>query len=174
MPYPVEINAVFIKNKKGQVTGLKWQPIGSSGLIGRKVEPHLYDEEEVKFSNGNVTLAGTLSLPLKKGRHPAVILISGSDPNTRGKGLPQFFAQHGIAALAYDKRGSGDSTGTLTGADSLNRARILRTTSAAEWPSRMIRSSVGRALSRFGGSCASQVWHACALVTTDANGWLIS
>ena len=116
VPYPVEINAVFIKNKKGQVTGLKWQPIGSSGMIGRKVEPHLYDEEEVKFSNGNVTLAGTLSLPLKKGRHPAVILISGSDPNTRGKGLPQFFAQHGIAALAYDKRGSGASTGTLTGA----------------------------------------------------------
>jgi len=116
VPYPVEINAVFIKNKKGQVTGLKWQPIGSSGLIGRKVKPHLYDEEEVKFSNGNVTLAGTLSLPLKKGRHPAVILISGSDPNTRGKGLPQFFAQHGIAALAYDKRGSGASTGSLTGA----------------------------------------------------------
>jgi pimeloyl-ACP methyl ester carboxylesterase len=122
MPYPVEINAIFIKNKKGQVTGLKWQPIGSSGMIGRKVTPHLYDEEEVKFSNGNVTLAGTLSLPLKKGRHPAVILISGSDPNTRGKGLPQFFAQHGIAALAYDKRGSGASTGTLTGATVLDMA----------------------------------------------------
>jgi hypothetical protein len=29
-------------------------------------------------------------------------------------------------------------------------------------------------LSRFGGSCDSHVWHACALVTTDANGWLIS
>jgi len=34
----------------------------------------------------------------------------------RGKGLPQFFAQHGIAALAYDKRGYGASTGTIIGA----------------------------------------------------------
>jgi uncharacterized protein len=116
MPYPVEVNATFVKNEQGQVTALKWKPKGSREIIGRKVKLHLYDEEEVKFNNGNVTLAGTLSLPLTKGPHPAVILISGSDGGTRGRGLPQFFAQHGIAALAYDKRGNGASTGTLTGA----------------------------------------------------------
>ena len=116
VPYPVEINATFIRNEQGQVTAVKWKPTGSPEIIARKVKPHLYDEEEVKFSNGNVTIAGTLSLPLTKGPHPAVVLILGSDGGTRSRGLPQFFAQHGIAAVSYDKRGSGASTGTLTGA----------------------------------------------------------
>ena len=117
IPYPVEINATFVKNDQGQVTALKWKPNGAPEKIGKKVKLHLYDEEEVKFSNGDVTLAGTLSLPLTKGPHPAVVLISGSDGNTRGTGLPglpQFFAQNGIAALAYDKRGNGASTGDLS------------------------------------------------------------
>jgi pimeloyl-ACP methyl ester carboxylesterase len=70
----------------------------------------------VRFSNSDITLAGTLSLPLMKGRHPAVIMISGSSGGIRDKGLPQFFAQHGIAALAYDKRGFGASSGTIAGA----------------------------------------------------------
>ena len=115
VPHPVEINAAFFKNEKGEVV-LKWKPIDSAEVVGNKVKPHLWDEEEVKFSNGNITLAGTLSLPLTKGPHPAVILISGSDGGLRGRGLPQFFAQHGIAALAYDKRGFGSSTGTILGA----------------------------------------------------------
>src|SRR5262249_49668603 len=111
VPYPVEINATFVKNDQGQVTALKWKPTGSPEIIGRKVKPHLNDDAEVRSSNGNITLAGTLSLPLTKGPHPAVVLISGSGWNLRGRGLPQFFAQHGIAALAYDKRGNGASTG---------------------------------------------------------------
>ena len=116
VPYPVEINATFIKNEQNQVTALMWKPAGSSEIVARKVKPHLYDEEEVKFNNGNVTIAGTLSLPLTKGPYPAVILILGSDGGGRTKGLPQFFAKHGIAALSYDKRGSGASSGSLTGA----------------------------------------------------------
>ena len=117
VPYPVEINATFIKNEQGQVTALKWKPTGSPEIIARKVKPHLYDEEEVTFSNGNVTLAGTLTLPLTKGPHPAVVLLPGSDGGARFKGeLPTFFAQHGIAVLTYDKRGWGASTGTLIGA----------------------------------------------------------
>ncbi len=112
VPYPVEINAVFIKNKEGQVTGLKWKPKGSPEMLAKKVK--LYNQEEVKFSNGDVTLAGTLTLPLIKGLHPAVVLIHGSDPNTRFTGaLPRLFALHGIAVLTYDKRGNGASTGDL-------------------------------------------------------------
>lgn len=114
IPYPVEINAAFVKNEQSQVTALRWKPKGSAEIIARKVKLHLYNEEEVKFSSGNVTLAGTLTLPLSKGPHPAVVFIHGSDPNTRFRGgLPRFFAQHGIAALSYDKRGAGDSTGDL-------------------------------------------------------------
>lgn len=112
VPYPVEINVTFVKNKQGQVTALKWKPKGSAERTAKKVK--LFNEEEVKFSNGNVTLAGTLTLPLIKGLHPAVVLIHGSDPNTRFTGLPQLFARHGIAALSYDKRGAGTSTGDLS------------------------------------------------------------
>jgi pimeloyl-ACP methyl ester carboxylesterase len=115
-PNPVEIKATFVKNDLGDVT-LKWQPIGSPEVIGKKVKLHLCDEEEVKFSNGDVTLSGTLCKPLTKGRHPALIMIDGSGGGLRGwNGLQQFFAQHGIAALTYDKRGFGKSTGTIVGA----------------------------------------------------------
>ena len=115
VPYPVEINATFVKNEQGQVTALKWQPKGAAEVTAKKVKLHLYDEEQVKFSNGNVTLAGTLYLPLTKGPHPAVVLLPGSDPSPRGKGYesPQFFAQHGMVALVYDRRGSFESTGDL-------------------------------------------------------------
>ena len=117
MPYPVEIKATFVKNEQGEVTALKWNPTGGSEIIGNKVKLHLSNEEEVKFSNGDVSLAGTLSLPLTKGPHPAVVLILGSDGGSRLRGgLATFFAQHGIAALTYDKRGWDASTGTRIGA----------------------------------------------------------
>ncbi len=112
VPYPVEINVSFIKNEAGQVTALKWQPKGSTQRLARKVK--LYNQEEVKFSNGNAVLAGTLILPLTRKPHPAIVLIHGSDPNTRFTGeLPRLFASHGIAVLTYDKRGAGASTGEL-------------------------------------------------------------
>jgi uncharacterized protein len=61
-----------------------------------------------------VTLAGTLTLPEGKGPFPAAVLVGGSGPGVRG---PYFLliadalAQRGIAALCYDKRGAGDSSG---------------------------------------------------------------
>ena len=115
-PNPVEIKATFVRNDRGDLT-LKWKPTGSPEVIGKKVKLHFCDEEEVKFTNGDVTLAGTLCLPLTKGRHPAVVMIDGSGGGLRGwNGLQQFFARHGIAALTYDKRGFGKSTGTIVGA----------------------------------------------------------
>ena len=48
----------------------------------KPVGPFPYDSEEVKFENtvDDLTLAGTLTIPKKPGRHPAVVLISGSGP----------------------------------------------------------------------------------------------
>ena len=68
---------------------------------------------DVRFSNDDVTLSGTLVLPQSNGPHPAVVFIHGSGPNTR-EGLKVFaerFVSHGIAGLVYDKRGVGYSTG---------------------------------------------------------------
>jgi pimeloyl-ACP methyl ester carboxylesterase len=115
-PNPVEISATFVKDERGQLT-LRWKPTGAREMVGKKVNPHFCDEEEVKFSNGDMTLSGTLCKPLTKGRHPALIMIDGSGGGLRGwNGVQQFFAQNGIAALTYDKRGFGKSTGTIVGA----------------------------------------------------------
>ena len=70
-------------------------------------------EVDVRFPNGDVTLAGTLVLPNTGGPHPAVVFIHGSGRNIRDhvRFFADAFASHGIAGLVYDKRGVGDSTG---------------------------------------------------------------
>ncbi len=87
--------------------------------------PVPYRQEEVTIQNGDVTLAGTLTLPPDKGRFPAVIMITGSGPQNRDEELFGFkpfriIADHltrkGIAVLRYDDRGVGGSTAGKAGA----------------------------------------------------------
>ena len=53
----------------------------------------LYDEEEIKFNNKKTTLAGTLTIPRKEGKHPAVLLIGGAEESDREKkGLFRYLA----------------------------------------------------------------------------------
>jgi pimeloyl-ACP methyl ester carboxylesterase len=81
-----------------------------------KKKPLSYKQEEVRFQNGKVQLAGTLMMPIKKGQHPAVVLFHGSGPQTRESYLRFFadlFTRRGIATLIYDKRGTGASTGEI-------------------------------------------------------------
>jgi dienelactone hydrolase len=68
-------------------------------------------EEAVRFASGNVNLAGTLVLPEGAGAHPAIVLFHGSGLQTRDLITARWFASQGVAALAYDKRGVGESTG---------------------------------------------------------------
>jgi hypothetical protein len=56
-------------------------------------------------------------LPPGSGRHPAVAYVTGSGPTTR-EYLPELQAlllRHGVAVLAYDKRGIGASGGRYPG-----------------------------------------------------------
>ena len=71
------------------------------------------DRQEVTFKNGDVTLAGTLTLPSRDKPHPAVIFVHGSGAESResNRFYADLFACHGIATLIYDKRGVGASTG---------------------------------------------------------------
>src|SRR5215472_10019071 len=77
--------------------------------------PVIFKEEEVTFRNGDVTLAGTVIIPKGPGPHPAVVVTHGAGPDGRQKPAYNsdgyFFAHHGVAALIYDKRGVGRSTG---------------------------------------------------------------
>ncbi|MCF8363963.1 MAG: hypothetical protein K9G70_15225, partial [Prolixibacteraceae bacterium] len=52
-------------------------------------KPYPYVSEDVKFENAEagIHLAGTLTLPDAKGKHPAVVLISGSGPQNRDEEL---------------------------------------------------------------------------------------
>ena len=65
----------------------------------------------VSFRNGDVTLSATLFLPDDGRRHPAVVLFHGSGPQRRNSMMGAWFARYGVAALTYDKRGVGESTG---------------------------------------------------------------
>jgi dienelactone hydrolase len=70
-------------------------------------------EEEVRFRNGDVELAGTLILPPGAGPHPAVVFTHGSGGEGRwaSRYLARRFAREGFAALVWDKRGVGESGG---------------------------------------------------------------
>lgn len=72
---------------------------------------------DVRFPNGRTTLAGTLTIPPGDGPHPAVVYVSGSGDTLREEAqwLSGLFISRGIAVLAYDKRGVGQSGGVYTG-----------------------------------------------------------
>ena len=91
--------------------------------------PYPYDRKLVKFENATdgLTLAGTLTIPKAPGRHPVVVLISGSGPQDRDETimehkpflvLADYLSRRGIAVLRYDDRGYGESTGKFDGATS--------------------------------------------------------
>ena len=84
--------------------------------------PRPYREETVSIANAaaGIKLAGTLSIPHGPGPVPAVVLITGSGPETRDEEivrhkiflvLADALNRRGIAVLRYDKRGVGESTG---------------------------------------------------------------
>ena len=72
---------------------------------------------EVRFRSGRNLLAGTLTLPPGAGPHPAVVWVHGAGYQTRNyfPDLTALFSGAGFAVLAYDKRGVGQSGGTLVG-----------------------------------------------------------
>lgn len=88
-------------------------------LLEEEEVPYLV--EDVTFNNGDITLAGTLTLPDTQGQHPAVVLMTGTGPQNRDEtvvpGFPVFkliadhLTRNGIAVLRYDDRGVGQSGG---------------------------------------------------------------
>ena len=70
-------------------------------------------QRDVTFANGDVTLTGTLFVPEGAGPFPGVVIMHGSGPDSRVPYRPDaaMLADAGIAALIYDKRGTGGSSG---------------------------------------------------------------
>jgi hypothetical protein len=84
--------------------------------------PFPYDEREATFTSKDGTkLSGTLTLPRTAGKHPAVLLITGTGEQDRDETLSGHkpflvIADHltraGIAVLRVDDRGVGGSGGS--------------------------------------------------------------
>ncbi|MDD4903772.1 MAG: alpha/beta fold hydrolase [Candidatus Bipolaricaulis sp.] len=97
-------------------------------------------DSEIAFSSGDLTLAGTLTLPADgSGPYPAALLIHGSGPVDRDGNAPGFetnayrqvaeaLAAVGVASLRFDKRGVGQSGGD---AASASRRDLLSDVQAA-------------------------------------------
>jgi dienelactone hydrolase len=86
--------------------------------VGERQLP--YSGSDVVFRNGGVTLSGSLYIPRGGGLYPAIVMLQGSGPETRwgaNRFWADYFGRRGIAALIYDKRGSGKSTGDWKTAD---------------------------------------------------------
>lgn len=97
------------------------------------VKPYPYYSEDITFVNNKagITLAGTLTLPKKKGNFPAVVLITGSGPQNRDEELlghkpflvlSDYLTKNGIAVLRFDDRGVALSQGDFKTATTLDFA----------------------------------------------------
>ncbi|MFN8224386.1 MAG: alpha/beta hydrolase [Gaiellales bacterium] len=82
-----------------------------------------------EWRNGDVKLVGKLRLPPGAGPFPAVVILHGSEGGLRDTYdlWTSYWVSRGIAALSYDKRGGGESTGTAVN----NNARIETLTALA-------------------------------------------
>ncbi|HEY3052479.1 MAG TPA: alpha/beta fold hydrolase [Thermoanaerobaculia bacterium] len=110
-PSSIESRVEFQRDGTGRIASLTWRRDDSAPRIARRVE--IERREDVRFSNGDVRLAGTLISPRTSGKHPAIILVHGSGAEDRQYMLPfaRFLIRRSIAVLGYDKRGVGGSTG---------------------------------------------------------------
>lgn len=96
--------------------------------------PYVQEECIIRNEKDHINLAGTLSLPKKRGKYPVVILISGSGPQNRDceilghkpfKVLADYFSRNGFAVLRMDDRGVGQSGGSFRGSTSYDFANDI-------------------------------------------------
>jgi uncharacterized protein len=80
--------------------------------------------EDISFTSHGATLSGSLVLPEDQPIRAAVVFIHGSGKQTRNLDLGRRFADAGIAALVYDKRGAGKSGGEYEGQQSVSGQNI--------------------------------------------------
>jgi pimeloyl-ACP methyl ester carboxylesterase len=115
--------------------------------------PFPYSSEDLTFQNGDITLAGTLTIPEGEGPFPAVVLLTGSGPQNRDEEIfdhrpfhviADYLSRRGIAVLRYDDRGVGSSTGSITEATSADFAQdALAAVSLLAQDARVDRGRIG-------------------------------
>lgn len=103
----------FTRGEAGDIKGLRWKNTNGAEVTGNRLALRF---EDLIIPNDNTTLGGTLILPATEKPHPAIILNGGASWIVREQVLEDalIYASHGIAALIYDKRGFGNSSGEKT------------------------------------------------------------
>lgn len=86
-----------------------------SGCLSRNPEART---EQIVFNSESFEIAGELNLPVGRGPYPVVVFVHGDGPNDRTAGgtYPPIMARMesaGYATFAWDKPGTGDSTGEI-------------------------------------------------------------
>jgi pimeloyl-ACP methyl ester carboxylesterase len=108
---PLELTVDFRRDAAGKIGGMSVRTAGGGEYAATLVR---MAEHQVQFESETASLGGTLIVPEYDGVRPAIALLHGSGPLTRHSfgPYPYFFASLGFAVLVYDKRGTGESTGT--------------------------------------------------------------
>ena len=114
-PGPEYIRVSLDPSQSGRAQRVRVKIDGQT-IDARRIETH--SEQEIRFTSKDGTqLAGSLLLPSGKGPHPAVVFAHGSNAQTRNgfngniRFIAEAYARSGIAALIFDKRGTGRSKG---------------------------------------------------------------
>ncbi|HNX49382.1 MAG TPA: alpha/beta fold hydrolase [Thermoanaerobaculaceae bacterium] len=123
------IDGIFSQGAASGTFRLTRQAVGVVAPTPTPAPP--YREEEVSFTTPAGTFAGTLTAPHGAGRHPAVVLITGSGPQNRDEELFGFkpfrlIADHltrrGVVVLRCDDRGVGGTTAKREGSTTADYA----------------------------------------------------
>jgi alpha-beta hydrolase superfamily lysophospholipase len=80
--------------------------------------------EEVEFTSHGAKLSGSIAFPDQQPIHAALVFIHGSGKQSRNMELAQRFANDGVVALVYDKRGAGKSGGEYEGQQNVSEKNI--------------------------------------------------
>ncbi|MCM1519696.1 MAG: alpha/beta hydrolase [Lachnoclostridium sp.] len=129
------VDAIFIQ---GATIPLRLQRGSEADLLIDRPQsprpPYYYNVEDVTFTNGHVTLAGTLTTPLVNlggNGIGALVLITGSGTQNRDEEIAghkpfaviaDFLTRAGWAVLRYDDRGAGGSSPSRPGDTTLDFA----------------------------------------------------
>jgi alpha-beta hydrolase superfamily lysophospholipase len=131
---PIEVEIEIIR-EGGAVVGAAYR---SGGAETRFAHLPPFRRIDSRVTHGEAGLAVSATLPAGAGPFPAMVIHHGGGPGVRAdvQLWADHFADHGFAAVTYDKRGSGETTGPAweTFADlAADAAAIIGWTKGQSW-----------------------------------------
>ena len=102
IPFPAQLKVTFLKNKQGKVSGLTWKEDGSSPISGRRLA---FNQEDVSYKYGDITVTAKLLVPSTRGPHPALIDVGqGYFLGPYNGPFQYFYVRQGLAMMTPIRR----------------------------------------------------------------------